>query len=367
MSDKSSRNLGETAKIEFHNDFSVNYHDGLTPLEAALKQAESSHPEAHADRPQTLAEAERILRLLPEGVRQKPEKTHPGSSLSEDSFFPEGLDVSVHRHDRYLPAILHAHDFIELVCVLRGSCVNHVGRESYALRRGDVCIISPGATHAIWAGADDDRIFNILIRTSTFESVFFSVLSGEDILSDFFLRLLYHSENAPHLLFHTGDDPRIEFYTAWIVSEYEHPSRYGGRALASLVSLFFIWLIRFHGVDLQTDLPAEEDKIIVGLLQYLQAHYTTVTLTELSDFSGYSTRQVQRILKDATGQDFRQNIRRMKMAEAGRLLRETSLTTEVISEKLGYTSAESFRHAFRSFYQTTPAAFRAEGGENTDT
>ena len=92
-------------------------------------------------------------------------------------FFREDYDTELYRHLRYLPAILHSHSFLEIVCVIEGTCTNYVQQQELHMKKGDICIIAPETEHAISAFSDDFIIINIILRVSTFEKAFFGVLS----------------------------------------------------------------------------------------------------------------------------------------------------------------------------------------------
>lgn len=82
---------------------------------------ELMHPERHGNRAQSLAQA-----TVPRGMR-----THP------------------HRH-----AISE-----ELYHIQSGCGLMFLGDQSFAVAPGDTVLISPGTTHCIEAGADEDLVF----------------------------------------------------------------------------------------------------------------------------------------------------------------------------------------------------------------
>lgn len=346
--------------MQYNSSFTIEYNDKLTPLESAFKDLYLRFPDNYPQTPTPSENISNFFSWISPELRDDINFFHSSSFLSEEAFIPDRTDVSIHRHDRYSPAFIHSHDFIELICVLRGDCINYVGSEQFKLAKGDLCIIAPSADHTICSFSDTDVIYNILIRTSTFQTAFFNVLSEDNILSDFFLHLLYQSPTSPHLLFHTDADDDFYRYIGLIYSEFEANQRYCNRMLVNLVSSFFIYLLRNHSSDVQLSHHALQEQNVVYILRYLQMHYQTITLTELSRFFGYSTRQMQRLLLAATGLNFRNNVLKLKMTEAEKLLIDTSLSLETISSRLGYTTPESFRHTFKHYHGVTPSDYRKQ-------
>ena len=45
-------------------------------------------------------------------------------NLEEELFFHKNLDCEIYKHFRYLPCNWHSHSFLEVLCVLHGSCYN---------------------------------------------------------------------------------------------------------------------------------------------------------------------------------------------------------------------------------------------------
>jgi AraC-like DNA-binding protein len=92
----------------------------------------------------------------------------------------------------------------------------------------------------------------------------------------------------------------------------------------------------------------------------MQTNYATITLSELAEFFNYSERQLQRLISQTTGKNFSENIKSLRMAEAARLLSESSLTIAEISDRLGYYDSSSFRKHFKGYYQVTPQSYREQ-------
>lgn len=62
--------------------------------------------------------------------------------------------------------------------------------------------------------------------------------------------------------------------------------------------------------------------------------------------------------KEGTGRTFLQIIRDIKLNQACRALRETSLSNAAICELVGYDSPEHFMRTFKKAYNMTPGEYR---------
>ncbi len=281
-------------------------------------------------------------------------------ALKEEAFFEESQDIVALKHYRYMPPTLHSHTFFELAYIVSGTLYNYIGDQCITLEAGDLLILAPGTTHAVYANRDDSIMINILIRSSTFEQHFMNVIPRHELLYDFFLKTLYRPSATPYLLFHTGDDKSLSSLILNMHREYNYNRRYKETALQALASLMLVTLLRNHETDVIIPgmNPSVMNEKTLLIIQYMQKHYTTVTLQELASFFNYSDRQIQRIITTATGKSFSDNIKQMRMLKSRELIRSTTLSVSEIADYLGYYDASNFRQTFKKYFGLTPGEYR---------
>ena len=346
--------------MKFSNSDRIKLNTELQELEQVFKELFLKYPQRSLNLPHNLDDVRDILKEASEKSSDFLPQMFLNNTLKEDVFFQHGHDTEIYHHMRYLPTNWHSHSFLEVVCVIQGNCTNYIVEQELHMTEGDICIIAPDTSHAISAFTDDCIIFNIILRISTFEQAFFGTLSDNDILSDFFMRTLYHSQTHPFLYFRTGIDQELFDFVGYAYEEFKGKRQYRNRMINSIIDAFFITLLRNHGSDVivpEID-TLGNDENIVFILKYIQEHYCTVTLKELSSFFNYSERQLQRIIKSSTGMSFSENILKMKMGQAARLLANPNLSIAAIAEELGYADSGNFRHIFKKYYAVTPMEYR---------
>lgn len=345
--------------MKFSDQYQYEVNTDLRELEQVLKELWLKNQERSLDKPHDLEYVRDIL-LQASAKSSNFFPTILSNTLEEDLFFRGELDTEIYQHLRYLPCNWHTHSFLEVVCVILGNCTNYILEQTLKMSAGDICIIAPDTVHAISAFSDDCVIFNIILRTSTFETAFFGTLSDNDVLSDFFMRALYRSKTHPYLLFRTREDHELHNYIGYAYNEFLSNRQYKNRMLNSIITAFFIVLLRNHGDSvIAPDLDMTgSDQNLIYILKYMQEHYATISLKELSVFFNYSERQLQRIIKSSTGMSFSENIQKLKMNHAARLLGNPDLSISAIAEELGYSDAGNFRQVFKKYYGMTPMEFR---------
>lgn len=334
----------------------------LSPQELALKKVWLEDSSRRLEEPHA---REAVSDILDAAFYQNAPSTVEvfQSDIHEHIFIPEGLDCAFVRHFRNMPVFWHTHEFFEMLCVLSGECGNIFERESFPMEAGDICIHAPGTVHAVRAFTDSAVHLNILIRKSTFERCFFSLMEEDCILPRFFRIAFYKPVEMPYLLFRTGKDLQIRSLILDALNEYESEEKYKRPLLNAMLSELMIRM--FQGYEESIRVPTLQDSSrhhadIVKILRYMQTNYSSVSMGELSAQFNYSERQLQRIIVEATGMSFRDAIQRQKLTKAAELLRTTDLTVQAVAEETGFQAVNNFRKLFSRHYQLTPAAYREQ-------
>ena len=120
-------------------------------------------------------------------------------SLPDEVFFSGMEDVFLNIHARYMPVYKHKNQFFNLQYVIRGELHEVVAGQELSFHVGDICFIAPETEHALAVFDDETVVVNILIKRETFRSVFINLLNQEDIISDFFSRVLLCNSYYPYI------------------------------------------------------------------------------------------------------------------------------------------------------------------------
>lgn len=281
--------------------------------------------------------------------------------IDEDEIFHSVIgDIKLAKHYRYSPVYEHHHGFFEILCIYEGHAETSIQGVSQTLHSGDICIIPPNTIHSI--GIFDDSIaINLSIRTSAFHSTFFQLLSNNSALSTFFSHVLYKKTEGNYLIFRTKDDSDIRSSLEDLFIEYLGHQKYSTVFLSTMLMLFWAKLLRYHDQDMECILTRNHGSVsITSIINYLNAHYQTTTLSEVAEHFGFSHSHLSTLLKESTGKTFLQIIKEIKLAQACRALKETSLSIAAICEVVGYENPEHFMRTFKKEYGITPSAYRKE-------
>ena len=102
-----------------------------------------------------------------------------------------------------------------------------------------------------------------------------------------------------------------------------------------------------------------EDKPIRMAKQYIQEHYNeAISLETVSSEVGFNPAYFSTIFKKATGQNFMDYVKEVRINSAKDLLIHTSLDVAEIAQSVGYSDIKYFSRLFRKATNLTPSDYR---------
>jgi len=145
------------------------------------------------------------------------------------------------------------------------------------------------------------------------------------------------------------------------VTELRFPSAVLDAQIPHADTSLFPELERLAGERLQArDREAQEPPLLRQVREQVQARlmHDRATLGEVAAALALSGRSLQRRLTEA-GMPFTALVDETRRELAPRYLRDASLSLTEVAFLLGYSQQSSFNHAFRAWFNCTPAAWRA--------
>lgn len=283
--------------------------------------------------------------------------------IDDENFF-KGQDennVVITKHNRYTPGFVHEHKLFELIYILEGKCIQRINHEDVVLTKGQFCLVAPGSKHSIQV-FDDSLVLNILIRRNTFEEIFYNVIKGSNVISNFFNNTLYTKNQNAYLLIDTNKDDYFKEYVLSMFNEYLAHNMYYENILNGMVIVLFSKLLQKteNTATLSTE-TKKDNEYFDPILSYIDDNYTTITLAGLAEHFHFSTGYCSRMIKKYTGKTFTELCLSIKFKKAENFLLNTNKSVASISEDVGFNSVEHFNRLFKKRYGVTPGKFRING------
>lgn len=269
----------------------------------------------------------------------------------------ETQNICLSKHNRYTPEFLHSHTFFEMIYVLSGSFRHTISGKSVIMPEGTFCIIAPHVYHSIGV-FDDSIVLNILIKTSTLEELYTTLLKSNNPISSFLLNCTFSQKYDSFLQFYSEKDSDLQRLILSMYQEQCDSDSYSEEIINHLMSIFLYRLVRSNCIRTELSETQIQKNETAGIYRYFLNHYQDASLEELAVLLGYTPNYCSAYIKKTTGFTFTQLRKMALFRKAKELLNHTALNISHISECLGYRDSESFIRAFQKEFGVSPAQFR---------
>lgn len=294
-------------------------------------------------------------------------------TMEEEELFPEGKDVFSLVNMPYMVEILHLHNYFEITHVLKGSCTFLFENEKVTLSEGEICIVSPMSGHSLPLEPGCFAL-SVVVRRSTFDSVFGNLLTQKDLLSLFFRNNLYESRRANYILLKTGNDPLTNDAMQQLIYECNMLDGYANDCAVSLLNLYLARALRASSAAVTLhhyEGYSEQDFDFSLVVHYIQHNYRTVTLSSLAHTFHFSETYLSKLIRKKMNQSFTEVLRTLKMNHAMEYLVNTAMKISEIADAVGYDSVDHFSRTFRKVYGVPPQEYKkrmmpAESGKTEE-
>lgn len=283
-----------------------------------------------------------------------------GALLKEADYFTQYTkEVVCFNNLRYCPPFLHKLEFIKIIYVRQGTVTLYLDEETYELLSGNFCIITPGIRHTVFSAHDEDIILNILMPVSCFSNAFSGIMMEQNILADFFWKILYTKHSNRVLMFHCCNDARLDRWVERMFDESFRGTDASNLLLKSYLMIFLGIVMREHLDELHLkEKLNDEVYVLPAIIQTIRRNLKTVSLEELTLQFHMNESELKRYIVKESGYTYRYLLRDLRLRRAVDLLHNTSLSMELIMEETGYSNMGNFYRSFKEQFGKTPSEFR---------
>lgn len=106
------------------------------------------------------------------------------------------------------------------------------------------------------------------------------------------------------------------------------------------------------------------ESVVNDIIKWLETQLQRnegIKIDTIADKSGYSKWHLQRIFKDIKGCTLGEYVRKRRLLEAAKSLRDNDMSILDIALQYGFSSQATFTRIFKKHFNTTPAKFRDHG------
>ena len=259
-------------------------------------------------------------------------------------------------HQKYPPNTkLHAHSFFELHCILSGTMIyNERDAEPKELSAGNFILIAPRNQHFLKKSSPDAESLAV-----TFEPICEDTEQGKklQLRFDSIISMVAELDSEAYQL--------IEL----IMQEFHDNQPFCAQNVKSLLNILITNLIRtiFEEKNLTNTAEPLCDARLIDLKKYISDNPSRFfSVSELAEYLNISTRHLNNIIDDEMGISAKMFIDTQKVKQARKLLLETDLNLQQISEQLGFSDHNNFNRFFKRVEGMPPGIFRRSKGDFKD-
>lgn len=265
-------------------------------------------------------------------------------------FSPEGIFVLESRHRKGFRMEDVEHDFLKILYAFKGKgYLIHGNRRHFV--KNDVAIIPPRTRHRLEDSQDAPLfVYGLCIRQS-FMECYPSIISISGNIQLF--RHPVWVEELRNMLRN-------------LLIEQSRTAPGGGACMVGLTWQMIALIIRagsLRNANMSSikgsELAVERVRAYAASLS--QCFYLDLSLDEVSERLGLSRRRFTQIFRQIMGESWLSAIRRLRMAHACRLLKETDRSISSIAFESGYADLSNFYRTFREYTGgSSPYAWRVK-------
>jgi len=264
-------------------------------------------------------------------------------------------------HENDLTEVEHHHDFIEIVFITKGKGIQVISNNEYEVSEGDIFILQGFQNH-YFKDAGKAEMVNVMfdpVKSPGLISPEIKTIDGYSAL--FILEPRYrnrmHFKNMLHL--NRIDLAKSEYILNSMLHEFSLKEPGYEQFLKNKLEEIIIFLSRKYS---QISVPKAKSLVRIGkAIDFIEKNFqNNIYVQELAELSFMSTRNFQRIFKEATDISPNDYLLEMRIQHASKLLTETDSAIYDISGQVGIVDWFYFSKAFKKKFGVSPLKYRKQ-------
>lgn len=267
--------------------------------------------------------------------------------------------IELRPHTRFVHFPRHRHNYVEMVYMCSGTTTHIINdTDRIKLNAGDLLFLNQNATQEIFPAKEEDIAVNFIILPEFFDCAL-TMIERDNVLRNFLISTLSEdTSQISYLHFETKEILPIQNLIEnmlWTLIDKKPNMNTINQITMGLV---FMNLSAFGESIMKKHPGSYEQDLIFRILKYIETHYKSGTLADISTEIKLPNYQVSRLLKKYTGHTFKELLQQQKLHQAVYLLSQTNLSIDAVIGAVGYNNSSFFYRIFREKYGYSPGEYR---------
>jgi len=284
------------------------------------------------------------------------------SFVDHKNVLKSGKQIGLYQQIRYLQGCEHNHNYVEMVCTLKGNPCQIVNGEKIFMRPGELLLLSQQARHNAIPCAEEDITIYCNVLPQFFDKSMEMIHSTESALSRFLCNCRNYNpqnqnqhEGEKHLYFKTGGDLQIRNLLTnllWSLTFDGCDSRNSDS--------FTMGLLMLHLTNLKDneEYDFKQSALAIEVMKYIDERYVDGSLNDLAKQLCYEQSMLSKSIKRFTGSNFSRLIQGKRISQAKIMLETTDVSIANISKMVGYNNVGFFYQLFQEQVGCSPGEYR---------
>ena len=263
-------------------------------------------------------------------------------------------------HPRFAKTAEHHHNYIEMIYVYSGEFRQTVNGNNIVMSKGEICILDTNVIHSIEPTSENDIIINCIMSKKHLDDILLNRLSGNDLLSSFFIHAIYQSNDYnDYMLFKSGNSEKLAKLMEDVLYEYFGNFPCSNEVINSYMIIIFYELLKvFQTQSNSENYDLLKNTKITDIILYIQNNCTDATLASVAEHFHFHPNYLNSIIKKFQDNNFTFVLQEAKLKKASFLLKNSDIPVVEVASSIGYENTSFFYKKFKDYYGCNPTEFR---------
>ena len=264
--------------------------------------------------------------------------------------------ITVRVHSRFVHFPEHTHDYVEVVYMCSGETTHIINGHKVVLKAGELLFLTQSARQEIYPAGEGDIAVNFITLPQFFDNTISMLDNDESPLKKFIVDCLKNQDSdTPYLHFEVADILPIQNLVENLIWTLFNGVPNKRRINQTTMGLLFLQLLNYTDRLIYSD---NQEGLAFSTLKYVEEHYNDGSLGELAELLHYDFSWLSREIKRKTGKTYTELVQEKRLAQACYFLKNTDVSVDDISVRVGYDNVSYFHRLFKKTYGVTPHRYR---------